>query len=152
MGAKSPRDSVIAVVGEGFGSLVVHSTARYLGFTNEEITIFGTNDNPVGTYQQFAYNLGQTVLRSESESHFLAPDWPTFAQIDALAHRSPAPLYRSIRRKYNPGVKEILTEAAVVAKRMKWEDSRVPLRIGRADVPRVEVTVNRTKNVITASM
>jgi hypothetical protein len=130
MGAKAPRDSVIAVVGEGFGSLVVHTTARYLGFTNEDITIFGTNDNPVGTYQQFAYNLGQTVLRSESESHFLAPDWPTFAQIDALAHRSPAPLYRSIRRKYNPGVSEILTEAAVVAKRMKWEDSRVSLRIG----------------------
>ncbi len=130
MGAKAPRDSVIAVVGEGFGSLVVHTTARYLGFTNAEITIFGTNDNPVGTYQQFAYNLGQTVLRSESESHFLAPDWPTFAQIDALAHRSPRPLSRSIRRKYNPGVSEILTEAAVVAKRMKWEDSRVSLRIG----------------------
>ena len=130
MGAKAPRDSVIAVVGEGFGSLVVHTTARYLGFSNEDITIFGTNDNPVGTYQQFAYNLGQTVLRSESESHFLAPDWPTFAQIDALAPRSPAPLYRSIRRKYNPGVSEILTEAAVVAKRMKWEDSRVSLRIG----------------------
>ena len=105
--------------------MLVHTTARYLGFTNEEITVFGTNDNPVGTYQQFAYNLGQTVLRSESESHFLAPDWPTFAQIDALAHRSPAPLYRSIRRKYNPGVREILTEAAVVAKRMEWEDSRV---------------------------
>jgi hypothetical protein len=130
MGLKPPRDSVIAVVGEGFGSLVVHTTARYLGFTNDEITIFGTNDNPVGTYQQFATNLGQTVLRSESESHFLAPDWPTFAQIDALAHRSPAPLYRSIRRKYNPGVSEILTEAAVVAKRMKWEDARLPLRIG----------------------
>lgn len=130
MGAAAPRDSVIAVIGEGLGSLVVHATARYLGFTNEEITVFGPNDNPVGTYQQFAYNLGQTVLRSESESHFLAPDWPTFAQIDALAHRSPAPLYRSIRRKYNPGVSEILTEAAVVAKRMGWEDSRVPLKIG----------------------
>src|SRR3989440_2454520 len=130
MGAKAPRDSVIAVVGEGFGSLVVHTTARYLGFTNDDVTVFGTNDNPVGTYQQYAYNLGQTVLRSESESHFLAPDWPTFAQIDALAHRSPAPLYRSIRRKYNPGVSEILAEAAVVAKRMGWEDSRVPCKIG----------------------
>ena len=90
MGASVPRDSVIAVVGDGFGSLIVHATARYLGFTNEELTIFGPSDNPVGTYQQFAYNLGQTVLRSESESHFLAPDWPTFAQLDAWAHRSPA--------------------------------------------------------------
>jgi hypothetical protein len=130
MSASAPRDSVIAVVGEGFGSLIVHTTARYLGFDNSEITVFGPNDNPVGTYQQFAYNLGQTVLRSESESHFLAPDWPTFAQLDAWSHKSPAPLWRSITRKYNPGVAEILTEAAVVHKRMGWEQSRVPVRVG----------------------
>jgi hypothetical protein len=128
--ATAPRDSVIAVVGEGFGSLVVHATARYLGFTNDEITIFGPNDNPVGTYQQYATNLGQTVLRSESESHFLAPDWPTFAQLDAWSHRSPAPLVRSIQRKYNPGVREILTEAQIVKQRTGWERSRVPTRVG----------------------
>jgi hypothetical protein len=128
--ASYPRDSVLAVVGDGFGSLLVHTTARYLGFSNSEITIFGPSTNPVGTYQQFAYNLGQTVLRSESESHFLAPDWPTFAQIDAWSRRSPAPLWRSITRKYNPGVPEILTEANVVYRRMGWEDSRVPLRVG----------------------
>jgi len=121
---------VLAVVGGGFGSLLVHTTARYLGFENTEITIFGPNDDPVTTYQQFAYNLGQTVLRSESESHFLAPDWPTFAQIDAWSRRSPAPLWRSTRRKYNPGVREILTESEVVRRRMGWEESRVPLRIG----------------------
>lgn len=121
---------MLAVVGGGFGSLLVHTTARYLGFDNTEITIFGPNDDPVTTYQQFAYNLGQTVLRSESESHFLAPDWPTFAQIDAWSRRSPAPLWRSTRRKYNPGVREVLTEAGVVRRRMGWEESRVPLRIG----------------------
>jgi hypothetical protein len=121
---------VIAVVGDGFGSLVVHCTARYLGFTGEEITIFGPSENPVATYSQFAYNLGQTVLRSESESHFLAPDWPTFAQLDAWAHRSPKALYRSTRRKYNPGVPEILTEAAVVKQRTNWEGSRVATRVG----------------------
>jgi hypothetical protein len=117
-------------VGGGFGSLVVHTTARYLGFENREISIFGPNDNPVATYQQFATNLGQTVLRSESESHFLAPDWPTFAQLDAWSHKSFKPLYRSIRRKYNPGVPEILTEAAVVQKRMGWEESRVSTKVG----------------------
>ena len=130
MPASYPRDSVIAVVGDGFGSLLVHTTARYLGFENAEISIFGPSTNPVGTYQQFAYNLGQTVLRSESESHFLAPDWPTFAQIDAWSRRSPAPLWRTTRRKYNPGVPEMLTEAQVVKERMRWEDSRVPVRIG----------------------
>jgi hypothetical protein len=130
MTASAPRDSVIAVVGDGFGSLLVQTTARYLGFENQQITVFGPSENPVGTYQQFAYNLGQTVLRSESESHFLAPDWPTFAQLDAWAHKSLQPLYRTTRRKYNPGVPEILTEAAVVARRMEWDATRVPKRIG----------------------
>jgi hypothetical protein len=128
--ASAPRDSVIAVVGDGFGSLIVHCTARYLGFENREITVFGPSTNAVGTYQQFATNLGQTVLRSESESHFLAPDWPTFAQLDAWSHKSIKPLWRSITRKYNPGVAEILTEAAVVQRRIGWEESRVPVRVG----------------------
>ena len=104
MPASAPRDSTLAVVGDGFGSLIVYSTAIYLGFKPEEITVYGPSDNPVGTYQQFAYNLGQTVLRSESESHFLPADWPTFAELDAWSHRSLAPLVRSTKRKYNPGV------------------------------------------------
>ncbi len=130
MPATAPRDSVIATVGDGFGSLLVHTTARYLGFENNQLSVFGPSDNPVGTYQQFAYNLGQTVLRSESESHFLAPDWPTFAQLDAWSHKSFKPLWRTTRRKYNPGVPEILTEAAVVARRTQWDQARIPLRVG----------------------
>jgi len=136
--AAAPRDSTIAVVGDGFGSLIVYATAVYLGFRPEEITIYGPSDNPVGTYQQFAHNLGQTVLRSESESHFLPADWPTFAQLDAFSRRSPQPLWRSISRKYNPGVPEILSEALTVASRLGWEDSRVPTRVGwlqRAEDP-----------------
>jgi hypothetical protein len=130
MTAPYPRDSVLAVVGDGFGSTLVHTTARYLGFTNQEIAIYGPNASPINTYQQYAHNLGQTVLRSESESHFLAPDWPTFAQIDAWSRRSPGPLWRTTRRKYNPGVPEILTEASIVMQRLHWEECRVPLRVG----------------------
>jgi hypothetical protein len=130
MPATAPRDSVVATVGDGFGSLLVHTTARYLGFENDQLSVFGPSDNPVGTYQQFAYNLGQTVLRSESESHFLAPDWPTFAQLDAWSHKSLKPLWRTTRRKYNPGVPEILTEAAVVQRRTGWEQARIPTKVG----------------------
>jgi hypothetical protein len=130
MPAAAPRDSVLAVVGEGFGSLIVFSTAMYLGFRPEEVSIFGPNDNPVGTYQQYAFNLGQTVLRSESESHFFPADWPTFAQLDAWSRKSPAPLIRTTRRKYNPGVPEILTQAGVVARRLGWDSVRVPRRVG----------------------
>lgn len=120
--AQSPNDVTIAVVGDGFGALLVYTTAVYLGFKPEQIGIFGEGTNPVGTYQQFAWNLGQTVLRSESESHFLPADWPTFAQMDAYSRRSPAALARSVRRKFNPGVAEILTEAQVVTRNLGYPD------------------------------
>ena len=93
--ASHPRNPVIALVGEGFGPLLVHCTARRLSSENREITILATNDDPVATYQQYAHNLGQTVVRSEFESHFLAPDWPMFAQLDAYSHKSPKPLWRT---------------------------------------------------------
>jgi len=125
-----PTDSTIAVVGDGFGSLIVYATAIYVGFRPDQVTIYGPSANAVGTYQQFAYNLGQTVLRSESESHFLPADWPTFAQLDTWSRRSPQPLFRSITRRYNPGVPEILSEAAIVQKRLGWDDRRVPRRVG----------------------
>jgi hypothetical protein len=128
--AKPGGDATIAVIGDGFGSLIVQSTAMYLGFRPEQVRIYGTGNNPVATYQQFAFNLGQTVLRSESESHFLPADWPTFGQLNAWSHRRPSVLARSIRRKYNPGDTEILAEAGVVAKGLGWNDCRVPTRVG----------------------
>ena len=110
----------VGVIGDGFGALLVYTTAVYLGFRPEQIGIFGENLNPVQTYQQFAWNLGQTVLRSESESHFLPADWPTFAQLEAWARRDPSPLLRSVGRKFNPGVPEILTEAAIVTRQLDY--------------------------------
>ncbi len=130
MPTAAPRDSVIAVIGDGFGSLLVYATAIYLGFTSDQIAIYGTSDDPVSTYASFAHNLGQTVLRSESESHFLPADWPTFAQLDAWSRHSFAPLFRSIKRRYNPGVAEILAEATTVQRRLGWNGSRVNTRIG----------------------
>jgi len=127
---EQPRDATIAVVGDGFGSALVYTTAVYLGFRPEQLTIYGTNGNPVSTYQQFAFNLGQTVLRSESESHFLPADWPTFAQLDAWSRRSLAPLLRSVRRRYNPGVPDILAELSAVQHRLGWNASRLPRRVG----------------------
>ena len=113
-----PQDVAVGIIGDGFGALLVYTSAIYLGFRPEQIGIFGENENPVQTYQQFAWNLGQTVLRSESESHFLPADWPTFAQVDAAARRDLSPLLRSVGRKFNPGVPEMLSEAAVVTNRL----------------------------------
>ena len=70
------------------------------------------------------------MLRSESESHFLPADWPTFAQLDAWSRRSLAPLVRSTRRRYNPGVPDILSQASAVANGLGWDQNRFPARVG----------------------
>ena len=121
----SSHDYSIGIVGDGFGSLLVYSSAVYMGFRPEQIGIFGKNLHPTATYQQFAWNLGQTVLRSESESHFLPADWPSFAQLDGWARKDLSPLFRSAGRKFNPGVPEIMAQAEIVADRMGWQDRLV---------------------------
>jgi hypothetical protein len=113
---------VIGVVGDGFGALITYSTAVYLGFAPQQIGIFGESEDPVATYLGFATNLGQTVLRSESESHFLPADWPTFAQLDAFARFDLSPLFRSVGRKFNPGVPDIMAEARIVGRRLGFEE------------------------------
>ena len=123
-------ESTIAVVGDGFGSLLVYATAVYVGFRPGQLTVYGDSPHAVSTYQGYAWNLGQTVLRSESESHFLPADWPTFAQLDAWSRRSVTPLLRSIQRRYNPGVPEILAEAITVEQRLGWDERHVPTRVG----------------------
>src|ERR671938_779505 len=120
MNGAGAQDVTIGVVGDGFGALHVYAAAIYLGFRPEQIGIFGKNLVPTSTYQQFAWNLGQTVLRSESESHFLPADWPTFAQLEAWSRKSVAPLIRSARRRYNPGVPDIMAQALIVARRLGW--------------------------------
>ena len=127
---------MIGVVGDGFGALLVYTTAVYLGFRPEQIGIFGGRRTPSHTYQQFAWNLGQTVLRSESESHFLPADWPTFAQMDACARLDPVAAVPLGRRKFNPGVPEILAEARIVATHARLREPGARRAQGRLGRPR----------------
>ena len=94
-GAILPRGTPKDIIGRLHGALTGAMSAPEVrtklaangfepnGTTPEQFGAFGENQDPVGTYLGFATNLGQTVLRSESESHFLPADWPTFAQLDA---------------------------------------------------------------------
>lgn len=113
----------VCIVGGGFGALLTHTTLRYLGFENDEILVLGDQEDPVATYRAFAWGLGQTVLRSESESHFLPADWPTFAVMDLLARGNLGSVVRSINRTFNPGVPDILAEARAVAAHMGYRRS-----------------------------
>jgi hypothetical protein len=93
MTASHPWGSVIALVGGGLGSLLVHWTARRPSLENRDIAILGTNDDPVATCRHCAQHLGQTISRSEFESRVLALDRPTFPQLDAYARKSAKPFW-----------------------------------------------------------
>jgi hypothetical protein len=123
------RNVPVCITGGGFGALLTHTALRYLGFEAEEILVLGDQADPVHTYRAFAWGLGQTVLRSESESHFLPCDWPTFAVLDLWAHRRPSAIVRSLNRTYNPGVPDILAEARAVAELTGYHHSLEQCRV-----------------------
>ena len=41
------QDTTIAVVGDGFGSLMVYSTAVYVGFRREQLAVYGNAETAV---------------------------------------------------------------------------------------------------------
>ena len=48
-------------------------------------------------------------------------------QADAL--RTPESLFRSITRRYNPGVPDVLAEASAVQRTLGWDDNRYPRKV-----------------------
>lgn len=126
----APGNYTVCIVGGGFGALLTHTSLRYLGFENHEIVVLGDQEDPVHTYRSFAWGLGQTVLRSESESHFLPADWPTFAVLDMFARRRLSAIGRSLNRTFNPGVPDILAEARAVSDLLGYHESFQKCRVG----------------------
>src|SRR4051812_31455592 len=109
-----PRESTIAVIGDGLGSALVQSTAIYLGFAPEQVTVYGPADRPWTRYQHDATGLGQSLLRSASASQFLPADWPTFAELDAWSRRSPRPLLHALLHPGNPDVPGVMAQLSAV--------------------------------------
>ena len=117
---------MIGIVGDGFGALLIYTTAVYLGFRPEQIGIFGENTNPVA-------DLPAVRLEPGADRAALRVGVPLPAGRLADVRRSstpargasPAPLFRSAGRKFNPGVPEILTEARLVAR----ASSAIPQRV-----------------------
>ena len=131
MPLSGPRDSTLAIVGDGFGSLIVYGTAVYLGFRPEQITIYGPSDQAGRrpTSSSRTTSVRRCSARSRSRTS-CRPTGRRSRQLDAWSRRSVKPLFRSIRRKYNPGVPDILAEALVVQHQLGWNDNRLPTRVG----------------------
>ena len=75
---------------------------------------------PVGPVLRFAAGIASAAIALATAAG-MAADWPTFAQLDAWSRKDISPLFRSARRKFNPGVPDVMAEAEVVTKALDWE-------------------------------
>jgi cation diffusion facilitator CzcD-associated flavoprotein CzcO len=121
----------IAVVGSGLAGFTAYQTLRRGGFDAGEITVFGTQADPVDAWRRRAAAIRQREMRSESDGHCLATSFPGLAVRAAVRRRSPAPLVASALDRYHPTVDEFLRHVEALRERSGWDRSLDERRIER---------------------
>jgi hypothetical protein len=118
-------DSIMrcAIVGSGLAALATYATLRHAGVKAEEITVFGTHEDPTAVWRTRAASIRQQRMRSESDGHLAPAAFPGLAVREAARRVSPAPLLRSVVNRYHPSVDDFLSHAESVRTRSGWERS-----------------------------
>ena len=115
----------VAIVGSGLGAFVGYTTLRRAGLQPEEITVFGSQDDPAGAWRPRAAAIRQRLMRSESDGHCAPTSFPGLAVREATRRRDPVPLVRSVFDRYRPTVEEFLRHVAELRERSRWDESFV---------------------------
>lgn len=121
----------VAVVGSGLAGFTAYQTLRKGGLAPEEITVFGTQDDPAGAFRRRAAAIRQRRMRSESDGHCLPTTFPGLAVRSAFRRRSVAPLVASSLDRYHPTLEEFLAHVDRLRERSGWERSLREARIER---------------------
>jgi cation diffusion facilitator CzcD-associated flavoprotein CzcO len=120
-----------AIVGSGVAALAAYTTLRYGRIAPEEITVFGTDDDPTARWRERAAAIRQRRMRSESDGHLAPSSFPGLAVREAARRVSLGPLLASAADRYHPSVDDFLAHADEVRGRSGWEASFVARRIER---------------------
>ncbi|HWB23238.1 MAG TPA: NAD(P)-binding protein [Gaiellaceae bacterium] len=121
----------VAVVGSGLAGFTAYQALRKGGLAPEEITVFGTQDDPAGAFRRRAAAIRQRRMRSESDGHCLPATFPGLAVRSAWRRRSPVPLVSSVLDRYHPSLAEFLAHVDGLRERSGWERSLRAARIER---------------------
>jgi hypothetical protein len=114
-----------AIVGSGLAALASYATLRHAGVRSEEITVFGTHDDPTAVWRERADSIRQQRMRSESDGHLAPASFPGLA----LRERSLKAVVATATNRYRPPVDLFLAHAAEVRGRSGWDASFVPRRV-----------------------
>lgn len=105
----------VAIVGAGPAGAIADVALQYAGVGAEEIAVFDPNPDPLSAWRMETRAVSQVSMRSESEGHLFATDFPGLAMIDALRLRSPWPLMLSAVNRYHPALGTVLSHAEALA-------------------------------------
>lgn len=117
-----------AIIGAGPAGLIASLVLRYHGVSPEEILLVDDADTPLATWSGFSAAIAQRDMRSESDGHFFATDFPGLALLDALHEGSPLPLLRSAVNRYHPSLASVIRHGKALARHYGIDRS---LRRGR---------------------
>jgi cation diffusion facilitator CzcD-associated flavoprotein CzcO len=120
-----------AIVGGGLAGFVAYVTLRHGRLEPGEVTVFGTDPDPTGTWRPRAAAIRQKRMRSESDGHCYPRSFPGLAPREAVRSGSPAPLVQTLCNRYRPSVSEFLRHVDVLRGRSGWDKSFKSARIHR---------------------
>ena len=120
----------VAVVGSGLAGFTAYQTLRRGGLEPEEIAVFGTDEDPVGTWRLRAAAIRQREMRSESDGHTLPTSFPGLALQSVWRRRSLRPLVQTVADRYHPTVDEFLRHVERRRDRSRWDES---VRLARVE-------------------
>jgi cation diffusion facilitator CzcD-associated flavoprotein CzcO len=120
-----------AIVGSGLAAIASYATLRHGGVVAEEITVFGTDEDPTAQWRARAEAIRQRRMRSESDGHLAPAAFPGLAVREAARRGSLRPLLASVADRYHPSVDDFLAHADEVRSRSGWQRSFVERRVKR---------------------
>ena len=120
-----------AIVGSGLAAIAGYATLRHGGIRPEELTVFGTHEDPTAAWRERAAAIRQQRMRSESDGHVAAASFPGLAVRETLRRGTLKPMLQTATNRYHPLVEDFVRHTDRIVDQSGWEQSFVQRRVER---------------------
>jgi cation diffusion facilitator CzcD-associated flavoprotein CzcO len=120
-----------AIVGSGLAAIAGYATLRHGGILQEDLTVFGTHEDPTAAWRERAAAIRQQRMRSESDGHVAASSFPGLAVREMLRQGTLKPMLQTATNRYHPLVEDFVRHTGRIVDESGWEQSFVQRRVER---------------------